>query len=189
MELNKARDNKANFDARSHSSRSELYQALNKKQLLGSEALNIHLSIQKIRIEYKLRLNAKLKKLSVRQNRPIKEQNFDSNRILDDISLPSFVKNLLSYGPKYPIPDNFNKVHFLADINKLVCGLRKSGTDCEKLCEIEASAKCYAKNVRKTHADRGVVKVATFSKDNNIVAATKFLYAQCCLCREVVITI
>ena len=37
----------------------------------------------------------------------------------------------------------------LADIDKLVRTLRESGTDGEKLCEIEASANCCSKNVGK----------------------------------------
>ena len=47
----------------------------------------------------------------------------------------------------------------LADIDKLGCTLRERGTDGEKLCEIEASAKWYAKIVRKTPLDSGVAKV------------------------------
>ena len=113
-----------------------------------------------------------MKKLPVRQDRPLREQKFESIRIFDNISLPFFVKDVLSYGPKQPIRDKFNEVHFLADIDKLVRTLRESGTDGEKLCEIEASAKWYAKYVRETPANRAVMKVATFLKDNDIVAVT-----------------
>ena len=115
-------------------------------------------------------LDAKLKKLSVCQDRPLKEPYFDSIRILDNISLPTFVRDLHSYGPKYPIRDNFNEEHFFADIEKLIRTLRESGSEGKKLCENEAYEKWYAKNVRETPADRRNVKVARILKDNDIVA-------------------
>ena len=123
----------------------------------------------KNRLEHNHRSDAKLKKLSVRQDRSSKEQNFDSIRIFD-ISLPTFVKDLLSYGPKHPIRDKFNETHFSADIDKLIKTLRENGTDGKKLYEIEASKKWYAKTVRETPSDRGVVERAKFLKDNDILA-------------------
>ena len=74
-EFDKAGENKANLDARADSSRTELRQALN-EELLGSVAFNVRLSIRKIRLEHKIRLDAKLKKLSVRQDRPFKGTKF-----------------------------------------------------------------------------------------------------------------
>ena len=41
--------------------------------------------------------------------------------------------------------DNFNEVHFFSDVDKLVRELRENKTEGEKLCEIEASAKCMQK--------------------------------------------
>ena len=132
MELNEARENKAEFRVRVDMSWSELYRPLNEK-ILGSAAFNIRLSIQKIRLEHKLRLNAKLKKLLVRQDRPLRQDIFDSITIFYGFNFPIFVKYLCSYGPKHQIRDNFNEVHFLADIDKRVRALRESGTDVEKL--------------------------------------------------------
>ena len=155
-----------NLDARADSRRSELSQDLN-EIMLGSVAFNIRLSIRQIRLQHKRRMDAKLKKLSIRQDWPLKEQNFDFIRILN-ISLATFIK-VLSYGSKHPIRDIFIEVHFLADIYKMVRTLQKSGTDVGKLCEIDVSAKWYAKNVRETPANRGIVKVAKLLKDNEIV--------------------
>ena len=76
---------------------------------------------------------------------------------MDGRELPNFVLDILSLGPKHPVRDKFNEVQFLADVDKLVRELRENNT--EKLCEIEASSKWYAKNVRETPLDRGVKKV------------------------------
>ena len=84
-----------------------------------------------------------------------------------------FTKSLLkdlSYSPKQPICDKFIELHFLADIGKLVRTLRESGTDVEKLCEIEAFAKSYSKKFSELSPEKRVVKVAKSLKDNNIMA-------------------
>ena len=52
-----------------------------------------------------------------------------------------FVHDILLLGPKDPVREKFNEVHFLAEVDKLVRELRENNTEREKLCEIEASAK------------------------------------------------
>ena len=66
--------------------------------------------------------------------------------------------------------DKFNEVHFLPDVDKLVRELRENNTEGEKLCEIEASSKWYAKYVRETPMDRGVKKVHDYLKANDLLA-------------------
>ena len=63
--------------------------------------------------------------------------------------LPVFVKDLLPYGPKHPFKHKFNDTQFLEDIDNLVNNLRQNGVNGDKLCEVEASAKMYAKNQRE----------------------------------------
>ena len=87
------------------------------------------------------RLNGKLDKLSERQDRPLRNGSRSNVVIMDCRELPKFVLDILSLGPKHPVRDKFNKVHFLADVDELVRELRKNNTEVEKLCEIEASAK------------------------------------------------
>ena len=127
-ELNKARENKANLDARADSSKSELFQDLN-ENLLCSVAFNISLSIRKNRLEHKQRLDAKLKKLSLLQDSPLEDHNFDSIRILDNIT--NFYEGSPVLQPKTSNPRQIQKVHFLADIDKLVRMLPESWTDGE----------------------------------------------------------
>ena len=77
---------------------------------------------------------------------------------MDDLDISKFVIDILFLGPKHPVRDKFNEEHFLADVDKLVCELRDNKTEGEKICEIEASAKRFAKNVRETPLDIGVEK-------------------------------
>ena len=115
------------------------------------------------------RLNDKLAKLSERQDRPLRNGSHNNVVTLDGVELPKFVLDVLSLGPKHPVRDKFNEVHFLADVDRLVRELTENNTDGEKLCEIESSAKWYAKNVRETPMDRGVKK-ANFLEDQKLLA-------------------
>ena len=53
-------------------------------------------------------------------------------------------------GPKQPVRDKFNEVHFLADVDKLVRELR------EKFVKLRRPQNGMQKNVRETQMDRGV---------------------------------
>ena len=66
--------------------------------------------------------------------------------------------DILSLGPKHPVRDKFNEVHFLAGVNKHVGELNENKSEVEKLCEFEASAKWYAKSVREIPMATGVKK-------------------------------
>ena len=61
-------------------------------------------------------------------------------------------------------------MHFLADVDRLVRELRENNADGEELCEIESSAKWYAKNVRETPMDRGAKKANDFLNDQKLLA-------------------
>ena len=50
--------------------------------------------------------------------------------------------------------------------------LKLNGIPGEKLCEIEAAAKRYAKKVKQTHSDKGVEKARKYLKDNRLLTVT-----------------
>ena len=116
------------------------------------------------------RFNDKLAKVSEKQDRPLRNGSHNNVITLAGVELPKFVLDVLSLGPKHPVRDKFNEVHFLADVNRLDRELRENITHGEKLCEIELSAKWYAKNVRETPMDRGVKKAKDFLKDQKLLA-------------------
>ena len=65
------------------------------------------------------RLNGKLDKLSDRQDGPLRIGSHSNVVIMDGRELPKFVLDILSLGPRHHVRDNFNEVHFLADVDKL----------------------------------------------------------------------
>ena len=93
-----------------------------------------------------------------------------SVRILDELILPRWVREVLSFGPKHPVRDKFNEIHFLADIDRFLSELKLKRIPGEKLCEIEAAAKRYAKNVKQTPTDKGVEKARKYLRDNGLLA-------------------
>ena len=73
-------------------------------------------------------------------------------------------------GPKHSIRDKLNETHFLADIGIFLLQLKNQKTSGETLCEIEAAAKAYGKNVRQTPRDKAVEKTRKYLKDNGLLA-------------------
>ena len=112
----------------------------------------------------------KLEKLSERQDRSLKNLDERAVRILDEVVLPLWVREFLSFGPKHPVRDKFNEIHFLADIDSFLSELKLNRIPREKLCEIEAAAKRYARNVKQTPSDKGVEKARKYLKDNGLLA-------------------
>ena len=83
--------------------------------------------------------------MSERQDRPLENESHINNATLDCVELPKFVLDIPSFVPKQP-------KH--ADVDRSVRELGVNIT--ENLCDIEVSAKWYAKNIRETPMDRGV---------------------------------
>ena len=97
-----------------------------KKELLPS----IVYSIRKVMRDHSelisKSLNDKLAKLSERQGRHLRNGSHNNVVTLDGVELPKFVLDVLSLGPKHPVRDKFNEVHFLADVDRLVRELRRT---------------------------------------------------------------
>ena len=115
-------------------------------------------------------LQKKLLKLSGRQDRPLGKQGEGSLRALDDVELPNWVQQVLALGPKDPVRDKFNEIHFLADIDIFLSDLKNRKVPGEALSEIEAVTKAYAKRVKQTPSDKGVEKVRKYLKSYGLVA-------------------
>ena len=92
----------------------------------------------------------KLEKRSERQDRPLKNLNERSVRFLDVVILPLWVREVLSFGTKHPVRDNAMKFTSLRTSIDFWSELKLNRLPGEKLCEIAAAAKRYAKNVKQT---------------------------------------
>ena len=69
-----------------------------------------------------------------RHDRPLRKSSYSNVVIMDGGKHPKCVVELLLLGPKHPVRDNFDEVHFLADVDKLGRELQEKKTDGEKLC-------------------------------------------------------
>ena len=169
QEINRAEKDRKVFKEKLETDRSNFRENV-KPELMPSVVSCIKLEMRNHSAMVQSRLNGKLDNLSERQDRPLRNGSRSDVVIMDGRELPTFVLDFSSLGPKQPVKDKFNEVHFLADVDKLVRELRENNTEVEKLCEIEASAKWCAKNVRETSLDRGVKKVHDYLKDNDLLA-------------------
>ena len=80
------------------------------------------------------------------------------------------MREVLSFGPKHPVRVKFNEIHFLAGIDNFLSVLKLNRIPGEKLCEIEATAKIYANNVKQTPSDKCVEKARKYLKDSGLLA-------------------
>ena len=76
----------------------------------------------------------------------------------------------LKFWTKHPVLDKFNEIHLIADLDSFLSELKLNRIPGEKICEIEAAAKRYAKNVKQTPSDKGVEKARKYLKDNGLLA-------------------
>ena len=76
--------------------------------------------------------------------------------------LPHSVREVLSFGREHPVQEKFNEILFLAEIDSFLSELKLNRIPGKKLCEIEAAAKRYAKNVKQTPSDKGVEKARIY---------------------------
>ena len=105
-----------------------------------------------------VRHDQKLRTLSSSQGQPL-ESNKNSVIKLDDINPPTFIRGILSKGPKHPAPGKFNRFHLSAEINRLLEKLDEGSIDPALVNQINAEAVLYAD--KKQYANKVVRKVVS----------------------------
>ena len=100
----------------------------------------------------------------------MKNLDVRSIRFLDEVFLPQWVREILTFGPKHPVRDKFNEIHFLADIDSFLSELNLHRILGGHLCQTEAASKRYAANVKQTTSDKGVEKARKYLNDNGLLA-------------------
>ena len=71
----------------------------------------------------------------------------------DNVDVPQFVIDYLSFGPKHPVLDKFNEMHFLADADKLLYYLKSESANSDVLNEVNALSFWYTKEMKKQRED------------------------------------
>ena len=112
----------------------------------------------------------KLENFLKSQDRPLKNLSERSVRILDEVVLPLWVRESLSFGPKHPVRDKIYDIHFFADLDSFVSELNLNRLPEEKICEIKAASKRYTMNLKQTTSDKGVKKARKYLKGNGLLA-------------------
>ena len=87
---------------------------------------------------------------------------------MDGGELPKFLLDILSFGPKHTVRDQFNEVHFLADIDKLVNYARKRRV--RSFVKLRRPQNGIQKNVRESQMNRGVKNVHDFLRAKDLMA-------------------
>ena len=111
----------------------------------------------------------KLDLLSQRQGKPLSNIE-ETIKILDGIVLPETLLNYLALGPKHPVKDQFNEMHFLADVDNLLHGMKLNGASNDDLNEVNALAQWYCRKMRKQRPDPMLKKVNSYLKKEGIKA-------------------
>ena len=105
-----------------------------KTELLLSNVYSIRKEMRYHSKLISMRQSDKLAKLSERQDRPLRNGFHNNVVTLVGFELPRFVLDVLSLGPKHPVREHFNEVHFLAHADRLFRESRENNTDDGKLC-------------------------------------------------------
>ena len=91
-------------------------------------------------------------------------------KIIGDLKPPKYVIDLLSLGPKHPVLDQFNKMHFLADIDKVLDRMKNDDSNIDAMNERNALTLGYLKQMKRQKPDRAVKMVTSYLKKNNLKA-------------------
>ena len=91
-------------------------------------------------------------------------------KIIGDLKPPKYVIDLLSLGPKHPVLDQFNKMHFLLDIDKVLAQMKNDDSNIDAMNEVNALTVGYLKQMKRQKPDRAVKLVTSYLKKNNLKA-------------------
>ena len=115
--------------------------------------------------EISARHHKKLQELATKQEKPLRNIK-NTVRLMCDINLPQYASDLLSFGPKHPIRDNFDDMNFPADMDLL----QSQNTDTDTCNDLKAIATWYVKLAKRQSSDRALTKTVAYLKNNGLKA-------------------
>ena len=107
--------------------------------------------------------------LAAEQEKPLRSVG-NTVKIIGDLEPPKYVIDLLSLGPKHPVLDQFNEMHFLADIDKVLAQMKNDDSNIDAMNEVNALTVGYLKQMKRQRPDRAVKMVTSYLKKNNLKA-------------------
>ena len=133
----------------------------------------------------------KLQMLATEQERPLTNLK-NTVRIVGDIQEPTkFVMDILALGLKHRVRGKFNKLHYLADVDKLLVALKGQNVetnagrdDADVQNEINAMATTYVRTMKTFKADQAVLQVNKYLKTNCLKAIPFDKEAGYCLTKD-----
>ena len=87
-----------------------------------------------------------------------------------EASIPSFVMETLSLGPKSAVLDKFDHKEVLAEIDKLLYHCKENNVSDETITDINVKTLTYIKKCKKLKSSRNIQLTKTFLKENNLLA-------------------
>ena len=119
---------------------------------LPSAAFHVRYDMRVSYQEVSDRHRKKLDDLARLQENPL-HNNGKAVHVGDNVDVPLFVIDYLSFGPKHPVLHKFNELHFLADADKLFYYLKYEGANSDVLNEVNALPFWYTKEMKKQRED------------------------------------
>ena len=95
-----------------------------------------------------MRHQKKLENLASEQEKPLNKVT-NTIKNLDDLKIPDKIKEYLALGPKQPVWDKFDEMHFLADVDGLLRTMKTQGAENSKLDEVNTMAHWYCKQMKQ----------------------------------------
>ena len=121
------------------------------------------------RLTIHVRHNKKLVGLAAEQEKPLRSVE-NTVKIIGDLKPPKYVIDLLSLGPKHPVLEQFNEMHFLANIEKVLARMKNDDSNIDAMNEVNALTLGYLKQMKRQKPDRAVKMVTSDLKKNNMKA-------------------
>ena len=115
--------------------------------------------------EISARHHKKLQELATKKEKPLRNIK-NTVRLMCDINLPQYASDLLPFGPKHPIRDNFDDMNFPADMDLL----QSQNTDTDTCNDLKAIATWYVKLAKRQSSDRALTKTVAYLKNNGLKA-------------------
>ena len=114
--------------------------------------------------------NKKLENLSDEQERPL--FSVKNTVVLCDIeqSIPGYVMETLSLGPKNAVLDKFDQKEVLAEVDKLLNYCKNNDVSDEVITDINVKTLTYIKKCKKMKCSRNINLTKKFLKENDLLA-------------------